>query len=77
MNKTESPEPYPRDDIAYATVESPTLELNCNKTINGNCWYDDVHAELEISGDDDVLSNYAITLGKNKDVRATVSPLHF
>ena len=79
MNKTDSPEPYPRDDIAYASVESPTLELNCNETINGSCWYDDVHAELRISGDDDVLSNYAITLGKNKNVRTTVGSrkLHF
>ena len=59
----ESPVPYPRDDIDYEPLESSTLNLVCGELYNGECWYDEVNAELAIVGDEDVFENHAITLG--------------
>ena len=64
--------PYPRDDIDYEPLESSTLNLVCGELFNGSCWYDGVHAELAIVGDNDVFENHAITLGISNSVVLTV-----
>lgn len=65
LEKSESPVPYPRDDIIYESSDSSTLNLICGELFDGICVYDGVHAELAITGDSDVLENHAITLGKS------------
>ena len=65
LEKSESPVPYPRDDIIYESPDSSTLNLICGELFDGICVYDGVHAELAITGDSDVLENHAITLGKS------------
>ena len=63
--------PYPRDDIAYESLESSNLDLVCGFMINGSCWYDGINAELAIVGDNDVFENHAITLGMPNSIGST------
>ena len=65
IEESDSPVPYPRDDIMYESPDSSTLNLVCGELFDGICVYDGVHAELAITGDSDVFENHAITLGKS------------